>query len=163
MIDEQLLSLSQSLGKVLEQKKMILVTAESCTGGWVAEVVTSVSGSSRWFERGFVTYSDAAKQELLSVKTETLATHGAVSEETVREMAAGALKNSHGSISLAITGIAGPEGGSIEKPVGAVWFGFMGQDIGQHAQYLQFSGERNVVRYHAVEFALQKLLELLAG
>jgi nicotinamide-nucleotide amidase len=100
----------------------MLVTAESCTGGWVAQAVTGIAGSSAWFERGFVTYSNAAKQELLGVSQKTLKKHGAVSEQTAREMAAGALKRSRGTVALAVTGIAGPGGGSDKKPVGTVIF-----------------------------------------
>src|SRR5687768_7710588 len=100
----------------------MLVTAESCTGGWVAQAVTSVAGSSDWFERGFVTYSNDAKHDLLGVRKKTLDAHGAVSEETAREMAQGALARSKGTLAVAITGVAGPGGGSREKPVGMVCF-----------------------------------------
>ena len=117
-------SLSRRTGKALKKRGQSLVTAESCTGGWVAQAVTSVAGSSEWFERAYVTYSNAAKREALGVRTATLARHGAVSERTAREMARGALKRSHGTIALSITGIAGPGGGSPGKPVGTVCFGW---------------------------------------
>jgi len=109
-------ALAKKLGERLRASKAMLVTAESCTGGWVAQVVTSVPGSSEWFERGFVSYSNAAKQDLLGVRAETLARHGAVSEETAREMALGALARAKGTHALAITGVAGPTGGSRDKP-----------------------------------------------
>jgi nicotinamide-nucleotide amidase len=113
--------LSRTVGERLKAAGAMLVTAESCTGGWVAQALTSVAGSSEWFERGFVTYSDDAKRELLGVRAETLSQHGAVSEETAREMARGALERSRGTLALAVTGVAGPGGGSAEKPVGMVF------------------------------------------
>src|ERR1700704_1752303 len=111
-------ALAEKLGAHLKARGAMLVTAESCTGGWAAQAVTAIAGSSGWFERGFVTYSNAAKQEMLGVRPETLARHGGVSEETARERALGALAHSHAPIALAITGVAGPSGGSAEKPVG---------------------------------------------
>src|SRR5690606_34321586 len=117
-------ALARKVGEALKAAGARLVTAESCTGGWVAQVVTSVAGSSDWFERGLVTYSNDAKMELLGVRPATLQRHGAVSEETAREMAQGALARSKGTIALAITGIAGPTGGSAAKPVGTVCFGW---------------------------------------
>src|SRR5438046_2974203 len=119
--DAELTALAADLGRLLERKRQLLATAESCTGGWVGRAVTAVSGSSVWYERGFVTYSETAKQEMLGVTEQTLKQHGAVSEPTARAMAEGALRHSHAHVALAITGIAGPNGGSAQKPVGTVW------------------------------------------
>jgi nicotinamide-nucleotide amidase len=145
----------------LAQAKQKLVTAESCTGGWVAQVVTSVAGSSAWFERGFVTYSNDAKRELLGVPPEVLEKHGAVSEETAREMARGALARSKGTIALSITGVAGPAGGSAAKPVGTVCFGWARRDAEPLTQTRVFRGDRESVRRQSVVHALEKVLELL--
>src|SRR6266481_3513672 len=120
--DAELTALAAEIGQALERSGLMLVTAESCTGGWVGRVVTSVGGSSVWFERGFVTYSEIAKQEMLGVSPEILKQHGAVSEPTARAMAEGALRHSHAQVALAVTGVAGPTGGSANKPIGTVWF-----------------------------------------
>ncbi len=153
--------LARRLGERLKAKGALLVTAESCTGGWAAQAVTAVAGSSEWFERGFVTYSNAAKEEMLGVRPETLARHGAVSEETAREMALGALARSHGTIALAITGIAGPTGGSVAKPVGTVCFAWAVKDGASRSETRRFSGDRDAVRRQSVEHALRAVLELL--
>src|SRR5258705_46988 len=121
-------NLARKVARALLKKRQVLVTAESCTGGWAAQELTAVAGSSAWFERGFVTYSNEAKQEMLGVRAETIARHGAVSEETAREMAVGALERSRGTMALAITGIAGPRGGSKAKPVGTVCFAWAAKD-----------------------------------
>src|SRR5512146_130710 len=118
MPTDELIALATRVGAQLKAQGMMLAAAESCTGGWVAQALTAIAGSSEWFERGFVTYSDAAKQERLGVNAATLAAHGAVSEHTAREMAAGALARSRAQVALAITGIAGPSGGTAQKPVG---------------------------------------------
>jgi nicotinamide-nucleotide amidase len=123
--------------------------------------VTAVAGSSDWFERGFVTYSNAAKEELLGVQAATLARFGAVSEETAREMALGALEHSHGTIALAITGVAGPTGGTATKPVGTVCFAWAGKDLAVSAETRHFAGDREAVRRQSVEYALERVLELL--
>jgi nicotinamide-nucleotide amidase len=154
-------SLAQKLGERLKAAKALLVTAESCTGGWVAQVVTSVAGSSEWFERGFVTYSNAAKQELLGVRAETLRQHGAVSEETAREMAAGALARSRGTVAVSITGVAGPGGGSPDKPVGTVCFAWADSRGPVASQSMQFAGDREAVRRQSVIHALEGLLKHL--
>jgi nicotinamide-nucleotide amidase len=161
MSSDALTALATLVGARLRAKGLMLATAESCTGGWVAQAVTSVAGSSDWFERGFVTYSDAAKQEMLGVSARTLAAHGAVSEETAREMATGALAHSRAQIALAITGIAGPGGGSPEKPLGMVCFAWAVADGIISAQTRHFKGNRESVRRQSVVAALQRVLELL--
>ena len=138
-----------ALAAQLSRRNQLLATAESCTGGWLAKVCTDRAGSSGWFERGFVTYSNAAKRELLGVQAETLARHGAVSRETVLEMVAGALAHSHAHWALAISGIAGPGGGSAEKPVGTVWFAWGGPGGWQLAREARFEGNRDAVREQA--------------
>jgi len=152
--------LAQQVGAALKARGLKLVTAESCTGGWVSMALTSVAGSSDWFERGYVTYSNAAKREDLGVAQETLQRHGAVSEETAREMAAGALKRGGGQVALAITGIAGPTGGSPAKPVGTVAFAWAhGSKISSETR--RFDGDRESVRRQSVLRALQGLLQSL--
>jgi nicotinamide-nucleotide amidase len=154
--------LARSLGERLKAAKAVLATAESCTGGWAAQVVTSVAGSSSWFDRGFVTYSDAAKQELLGVRAETLRAHGAVSEATAREMARGALERSAATVALAITGVAGPGGGTPEKPVGTVCFAWaQGGDTRSETRRLH--GDRESVRRQSVVLALEGVLKALQG
>ena len=152
--------LAQKVGARLKAAGAVLATAESCTGGWVAEVVTSVSGSSDWFDRGFVTYSNEAKREMLGVKAATLDRHGAVSEETAREMAKGALERSRATIAVSVTGIAGPTGGSDAKPVGMVCFSFASSGR-VFSETRQFAGDRESVRRQSVVRALEGVLELL--
>jgi nicotinamide-nucleotide amidase len=154
-------ALAEKLGARLKARGALLVTAESCTGGWAAQAVTAVAGSSEWFERGWVTYSNAAKQELLGVRPETLAQHGAVSEPTAREMALGALERSRGTIALAITGVAGPAGGTPVKPVGTVCFAWAGKNLAASAETRHFAGDREAVRRQSVEYALERVVELL--
>jgi nicotinamide-nucleotide amidase len=154
--------LAKKVGERLRAANAVLVTAESCTGGWAAQVVTSVAGSSEWFERGFVTYSNAAKQELLGVRADTLQRHGAVSEETAREMALGALARSRGTIALSITGVAGPGGGSAAKPVGTVCLAWAGNGKAK-ARTCYFSGDRESVRRQSVIHALEGVLQALDG
>ena len=153
--------LAEFVGAALQRRGLMLATAESCTGGWVAQAVTSIPGSSQWFERGFVTYSNDAKQEMLGVSAATLEQHGAVSEETVAEMMTGALSHSHAQIALGISGVAGPDGGSLEKPVGTIClaWGLKGQPV--VTRRVQLPGERQEVRRLAVIYALNGLLELL--
>ena len=152
--------ISKQAGKKLKASHSILVTAESCTGGWVAQAVTSVAGSSDWFERGYVTYSNAAKREALGVRGSTLARHGAVSEQTAREMARGALKRGRGTIALSITGIAGPGGGSPGKPAGTVCFGWA-QRRRIRSETKRFKGGRASVRRQSVIHALKGMLRWL--
>ena len=153
-------TLAVIVGARLKGAGEVLVTAESCTGGWVGQAVTAVAGSSEWFDRGFVTYSNAAKQEMLGVSAATLERHGAVSEETAREMAAGALARSGGTIAVSITGIAGPGGGSAAKPVGLVCFGWAGKGR-VVVESRRFDGDRDSVRRQAVLRALQGVIERL--
>jgi nicotinamide-nucleotide amidase len=153
--------LSLQVGQALQARGLILATAESCTGGWVAQVVTATAGSSGWFDRGFVTYSNQAKQDMLGVSADTLARHGAVSEPTARDMAVGALKHSAAQAALAITGIAGPGGGSPDKPVGMVCFAWALADGRVESSICHFSGNRETIRRQAVIEALQGLLRIL--
>jgi nicotinamide-nucleotide amidase len=153
-------ALAQSVGERLKAARAKLVTAESCTGGWAAQVVTSVAGSSAWFERGFVTYSNEAKRELLGVQENTLRAHGAVSEETAREMAQGALSRGHGTVALAVTGVAGPGGGTRDKPVGMVCFAWA-SERSVSSETRQFSGDRESVRRQSVVRALEGVLQHL--
>jgi len=153
-------ALARRLGERLKAAGAKLTTAESCTGGWAAQVVTSVAGSSAWFERGFVTYSNEAKREQLGVREETLQKHGAVSEETAREMAQGALGRSRGSVALAVTGVAGPGGGSAAKPVGMVCFAWA-TARSVRSETRQFPGDREAVRKQSVIHALEGVLKAL--
>ncbi len=154
--------MSHSLHDLLKIHRYKLVTAESCTGGLLAAEITSVSGSSDWFDRGFVTYSNLSKQEMLSVNAQTLEKFGAVSEETAIEMAEGALQKSNATISLSVTGIAGPEGGTPEKPVGTVWFGWASRGLFDTFALMQhFHGDRTSIRQQATQFALETLYKKL--
>ena len=150
------------VGGALKSHGMMLATAESCTGGGVAQAITEVAGSSTWFERGFITYSNLAKQEMLQVSAATLNQHGAVSEAVVREMAAGALNNSAAQVALAVSGIAGPDGGTHAKPVGTVWFAWGIKHGVILARRHQISGSRAEVRTRSVSIALQGVLDLLS-
>ena len=154
-------ALAEKVAAALIARRAMLATAESCTGGWVSEVLTAIAGSSTWFERGFVTYSNAAKEEMLGVRQATLAQHGAVSEAVAEQMALGALAHSHASVALAVTGIAGPSGGSVEKPVGTVCFAWACAGGPARAETRRFPGDREAVRRQSVERALQGVLELL--
>ena len=158
MTENTLFELSQQIGLALEFRGATLTTAESCTGGWIAKVITDVPGSSAWFERGFVTYSNQAKEQLIGVTSQTLEADGAVSEAVVREMALGALQAAQADYAVSVSGIAGPDGGSEEKPVGTVWFGFADKQGQTLALTTCFTGDRDAVRRQATEFALQTLL-----
>ena len=160
--NKQLQTLAAKVGERLLARKLLLATAESCTGGWVAEAVTAVAGSSAWFDCGFVTYSNAAKQRLLDVPASLLERGGpgGVSEQTVRAMTAGAIANSQARAAVAISGIAGPDGGSDDKPVGAVWIAWQWEQR-RLAREFHFGGDRNAVREAAVRAALEGLLALL--
>ena len=159
--DHALAALARAVGHVLKQQGVMLATAESCTGGWVAQLVTGIAGSSEWFERGFVAYSNTAKREQLGVSTDILVRQGAVSETNARAMAEGALVHSHAQVSLSITGIAGPSGGNPEKPVGTVCFAWAGKKRSTRALTERYAGDRDAVRRQAVARSLNGLLEFL--
>lgn len=157
MTDSELFQLSEKVGQALKAQGATVTVAESCTGGWIAKTLTDVAGSSAWFERGFVTYSNDAKSQMIGVSAVTLEQHGAVSEPVVVEMAVGALRAARASYAVSVSGIAGPDGGSDEKPVGTVWFGVAsatGQGVTQREC---FAGDRESVRRQATAFALQLL------
>lgn len=148
------------LADYLLKNRCMLATAESCTGGLIAAACTDLPGSSRWFERGFVTYSNAAKTELLGVAPELIAQHGAVSDAVVRAMAQGTLAHSGAQVAVAVTGVAGPDGGSADKPVGTVWIGWVTPG-GLHSACHHFVGDRATVRRATVREALERLLAIL--
>ncbi len=157
MNDQELQQLSAAIGERLKAKEATVSCAESCTGGWIAKVFTDIGGSAAWFEYGFVTYSDSAKQELVGVSAASLAQYGAVSEAVVREMAQGARRVAQADYAVSVSGIAGPDGGSAEKLVGTVWFGFAVPDGRVVAKSQLFQGDREEVRRQSVAFALQTL------
>jgi len=160
MADDELLTLSEKLGHALKRRGFMLALAESCSGGMAAQYMTAVAGSSAWFDASFVTYSNQAKTRMLGVSPETLAQHGAVSEQTALEMALGALAHSQADVAAAITGIAGPDGGSVDKPVGTVSFAWARNDGIQQTVTYQFSGNREMVRKESVKTVLEGLLSL---
>ena len=150
----------ETIAALLRQRQWMLATAESCTGGMIAGACTDVAGSSEWFERGFVTYSNEAKTEMLGVDKALIDANGAVSEIVARAMAFGAVRHSHARVGVAVTGIAGPTGGTPGKPVGTVWFAFM-LDGRLSSEMLRFEGDRAAVRRKTVDHALARLVELL--
>ena len=154
------MSNTTQLAAALQDKGWMLATGESCTGGLIAAACTDLPGSSNWFERGFVTYSNHAKSELLDVDPALIAEHGAVSEVVARAMALGAVRRSRAQVSVAVTGVAGPTGGSRDKPVGTVWFGFM-VDGQLSSEVQQFKGDRAAVRAATVQHALDRLVMLV--
>lgn len=156
----KIILLAETLAKTLIERQWQCVTAESCTGGGLSYWLTSIPGSSVWFERGLVTYSNQAKQELLGVRAATLANFGAVSAETAQEMALGALKHSPAHVSAAITGIAGPDGGSVDKPVGLVWIATATKQGDINTKSYLFQGDRCSVREQSIDAALQQMLEI---
>lgn len=153
-------ALCEQLAQALRARGWMLATAESCTGGMIAAACTDLGGSSQWFERGFVTYSNEAKQELLGVDAQLISRHGAVSEPVVRAMASGAVRHSRAQVAVAVTGVAGPTGGSVDKPVGTVWFGFVVNGV-LGSEQRRFQGDRAAVRTATVHHALQRLVQLL--
>jgi len=157
--DGALRSLAERAGSLLLARHRRAVTAESCTGGWVAKFLTDIPGSSQWFECGYVTYSNAAKQQSIGVRPETLTAFGAVSGPTAEQMAVGALQASGADVSVAITGIAGPDGGSPGKPVGLVWFALAVRGAAPIVRRQHFSGDRERIRRASVATALQMLIE----
>lgn len=158
---EIMTQLANDLGNELKNRHLTLSVAESCTGGGLAFWITSIPGSSAWFDRGFITYSNNAKAEMLGVTSLTLTVFGSVSEQTVREMAEGALKNSQANISIAITGIAGPDGGTPDKPVGTVWIACAGKQLETKPTVDIFPGNRQVVRESTIQFALRYLIDYI--
>ncbi|UJP06526.1 MAG: CinA family protein [Nitrosomonas sp.] len=153
--------LAQQLGQSLRQHGVMLVTAESCTGGWIGQAVTAIAGSSAWFERGFITYSDASKREMLGVQQDTLDRYGAVSSQTAQEMVIGALTRSDAGVGVSVTGIAGPAGGSAIKPVGMVCFAWgLKSGLVRHETHF-FDGDREAIRRKAVITALQGVMDLI--
>ena len=160
MVEPELEQLAKEVGRALKSAGLCLVTAESCTGGWVGEAVTAIAGSSDWFDRGFITYSNIAKREVLGVAAATLNQHGAVSEETAREMALGALKQSRAQVSVAVTGIAGPGGGSADKPVGTVCFAWAKDEAALRSETHVLNGDRTEVRRQSVVVALRGILAM---
>ncbi|MFP1760788.1 nicotinamide-nucleotide amidase [Lonsdalea quercina] len=158
MTEHAIFQLSEQVGERLKSRGAHVTCAESCTGGGLAKVITDVSGSSAWFDYGFVTYSNRAKEVLVGVKSETLAEYGAVSGEVVEEMASGALDKADADYAISISGVAGPDGGTPEKPAGTVWFGFAARQDKGFVRRMQFDGDRNSVRQQAVQFALETLL-----
>lgn len=160
-VGDSLLTLAERLGAAALARGAMIATAESCTGGLVAGAITAIPGSSAWFERGFVTYSNRAKEQQLGVAASTIARYGAVSEETVKAMAQGAVRDASAQWAVAVTGIAGPDGGSSDKPVGTVWFAWAGPDHLQ-AHRRQFEGDRKAVREASVRVALEGLIDRLS-
>jgi nicotinamide-nucleotide amidase len=155
-------ALCANLAAQLQARGWMLATAESCTGGMIAAACTDLAGSSAWFERGFVTYSNEAKQDLLDVPAALIAQHGAVSEPVVRAMATGAVQRSKAQVAVAVTGIAGPSGGSAAKPVGTVWFGFQVGGL-LSSETLCFPGDRAAIRAATVAYALERLVALVGS
>ena len=153
-MDNELCELAQQLGRLLKSKEKKIATAESCTGGWIAQIITEVSGSSAWFDRGFVTYSNAAKMEMLGVKSETLDNFGAVSAQTATEMVTGALAHSDADCAIAVTGIAGPDGGTAEKPVGTVFIAWAYKNQNVKVVQKKLTGNRHEIRRQTVKIAL---------
>ncbi len=153
--------LAPRLGDLLIQRGWMIATVESCTGGLIAGSITQISGSSVWFERGFVTYSNEAKQDLVGVSAQTLDSHGAVSAEVAREMAAGGIQSSRADMAVSVTGVAGPDGGSVEKPVGTVCIAWADRSGRVNDQRYLFPGDRQQVREASVQCALAGAIEFL--
>jgi len=156
----RLIELAETVGALLSEQDTHLVTAESCTGGWIAQAITAIAGSSRWFNSGIVSYSNEVKHKLLGVPESTLQKYGAVSQQTVESMASGAAGLGFGSVSVAVSGVAGPDGGTTEKPVGTVWIGWQVDEIISSQKFL-FDGDREQVRYQTLIKALEGLIERL--
>ena len=161
MDDLVLQDFAMQAGTALSRQELMRVTAESCTGGWLGQTITSIAGSSGWFDRGFVTYTDISKQEMLGVSNATLERYGAVSEQTAYEMAAGAVARSHAQVAVSITGIAGPDGGTAQKPVGMICFAWVMKDGMALTETRYYSGSREEIRRQSVAGALQGVIDLL--
>ena len=162
-MDRQLYDLAVEVGAALKVRGWMLATAESCTGGWIGQCVTMVPGSSEWFDRGFVTYTNLAQMEMLGVRKQTLQGRGAVSEQTVSEMAQGALERSRGRVAVAVSGVAGPTGGTADKPVGTVCVGWAVRDGASRTVTLRLDGDRDAVRRQSVIAALEGVRELCSA
>jgi len=162
-MDQALYRLAARVGRALKSREMMIATAESCTGGWIGQAITMVPGSSEWFERGFITYTYISKREMLGVKPRTLATHGAVSEQVVREMVEGALARSHAQVALSISGVAGPGGGTPDKPVGTICFAWARKGARPVVETRRFRGDRDEVRWRCVAHALRGVLKIVAA
>lgn len=161
IMDAELLSLATRLGQQLAKTDKKLAVSESCTGGLIAAAITEIAGSSGWFDRGFVTYSNSAKQQMLAVQSQTLANYGAVSEQTALEMAAGTLAFSEADCAVAVTGIAGPGGGTLSKPVGSVYIAWAFKGQKRYCELNQFQGDRHAIRLQTAKRALQYLIAVL--
>jgi nicotinamide-nucleotide amidase len=161
-MDQALYRLAARVGRELKRNDLMMAAAESCTGGWIGQAITMVPGSSEWFERGFVTYTYISKREMLGVKAASLERHGAVSEQVVREMVLGALSHSHAQLSVAVSGVAGPGGGTPDKPVGTVCFGWARTPGKAVVETRRFRGDRDEVRRRTVIHALRGILTLIA-
>jgi nicotinamide-nucleotide amidase len=161
MVRSKILDTVQELSQALSQANVMVATAESCTGGMVAEALTALAGSSKWFERAFITYSYESKYEMLGVHPITVQEHGSVSKQCVEEMAIGALQNSHAKLTVAISGIAGPGGASVGKPVGTIWIAWAGQHMSVVSQCFHFAGNRDSIREQATLAALEGMLDRL--
>jgi nicotinamide-nucleotide amidase len=163
MIEHEIENTVQHLAEALTGRAWVIAVAESCTGGWIAKRCTDRSGSSSWFDRGFVTYSNPAKIEMLRVDPIALQQHGAVSEIVAKQMAQGALNSSGANVSLAVTGVAGPDGGTAEKPVGTVWFAWAVDGDGVRSELVRFEGNRDSIRHQTVLHALRGMLQIVSG
>ncbi len=161
--DASLRALAESVGELLRERGQVLATAESCTGGWIAKLLTDIAGSSAWFEGAAITYSNEAKQALLGVAPGTLKRHGAVSRDTAVEMVAGAVASLDATVALAVTGIAGPAGGTAEKPVGTVWIAWQRRGGEARAEEFRFKGDRDAVRRRTVAAALRGIERILVS
>lgn len=159
--DAQLEALAARVADVMQRRALMLASAESCTGGWIAKILTDLSGSSAWFEAGVVSYSNQAKMSLLGVRRETLERTGAVSEETALKMVSGTLDRLNAGVAVAVTGIAGPTGGTPQKPVGTVWIAWQRRSSAARAKLFHFPGDRDAVRRQTVAAALEGVLETL--
>jgi nicotinamide-nucleotide amidase len=162
-VSDPVTALAKQLGDALKARGLMVTVAESCTGGGVGEAITRIPGSSAWFDRGYITYTNEAKAQMLGVSPATLGAHGAVSEPTAREMLEGAVARSEASLGVAVTGIAGPDGGSVDKPVGLVYFAWGGKGATPRVEAQRFTGDRRAIREAAVLHALRGLLELAQG
>ena len=160
MTEDDVTEIARRLGRVYKRRKLVVATAESCTAGGVSAAITRIAGSAKWFDRGFVTYTNQAKKDMLGVRQRTLRMRGAVSEQVAHEMVKGAIANSDADVAVAVTGIAGPSGGSKSKPVGLVWFAWLARDGEVQARAFRFKGDRVQVRIQSVAAALQGLIDL---